>query len=275
MLSITTDYAQDTGSPQPYLEHIAAAGFSHVHWCHQWNTDFIYSRPEIDQIARWLVSYNLHALNLHASAGVEKDWNSSLEYERLAGIELVINRLQMTAELGADTAILHMQRQPLDPDEVDPYWERLHRSLDALEPEARRLGVRLALENCYDDSYLEVQRLFKEYSPDFLGFCYDCGHGNMGRGEGLDQLEGVKHRLIAVHLHDNDGSGDQHRVPFTGTVDWPRLSSIIAASSYHGMVNLETITEYPDFENETAFLAGAFAAGARFAEMVADARRGG
>jgi len=275
MLSMTSDYAQDTGSPQPYLERIAAAGFSHVHWCHHWSTDFIYSQPEILQIARWLEEYNLHLLNLHASAGVEKDWNSPVEYERLAGIELVINRLQMTAELGADVAILHMQRQPFDPAEIDPYWDRLHRSLDALEPETRRLGVRLALENYDDDSYLEVQHLFKEYSPDFLGFCYDCGHGNMGRGEGLDQLERVKDRLIAVHLHDNDGSGDQHRVPFKGSVDWLRLASIIAESSYQGMVNLETITHYPDFDNETAFLAGAFTAGTRFSEMVERARQRG
>ena len=209
--------------------------------------------PRSAQIARWLEQYGLRLLNLHASAGVEKDWNSPVEYERLAGIELVVNRLQMTAELGADVAILHMQRQPLDPAEIEPYWDRLHRSLDALEPEACRLGVRLALENYDDDSYLEVQRLFKEYSPAFLGFCYDSGHGNMGRGEGLDQLERVKDRLIAIHLHDNDGSGDQHRVPFKGSVDWPRLAEIIARSSYHGMANLETITHYPDFDDETAF----------------------
>jgi sugar phosphate isomerase/epimerase len=275
MLSITSDYLKDTGCPQPYLQHIAEAGFSHIHWCHQWTTDFIYSRPEIEQIARWLAEYGLHILNLHASAGVEKNWNSPREYERLAGIELVANRLQMTAELGADVAILHMQRQPLDPAEIATYWDRLHHSLDALEPEARRLGVRLALENYDDDSYLEVQRLFSEYSPAFLGFCYDCGHGNMGRGEGLDQLERVKDRLIAVHLHDNDGTGDQHRVPFKGTVDWPRLAQIIARSSYHGMVNLEVITDYPDFDNETAFLAAAFAAGTRFSEMVDQARQGG
>lgn len=275
MLSITSDYLKDTGCPQPYLQHIAEAGFSHVHWCHQWTTDFIYSRPEIEQIARWLAEYGLQLLNLHASAGVEKNWNSPREYERLAGIELVANRLQMTADLGADVIILHMLRQPADASEIAPYWDRLHRSLDALESEARRAGVRLALENYDDDSYLEVQRLFSEYSPAFLGFCYDCGHGNMGRCEGLDQLERVKDRLIAVHLHDNDGSGDQHRVPFKGTVDWPRLAQIIAHSSYHGMVNLEVVTGYPDFANETAFLVAAYAAGIRFSEMVDQAWQGG
>ena len=43
MLSITTDYAKDVGDPSPYLRSIAEAGFSHLHWCHQWNTDFLYA----------------------------------------------------------------------------------------------------------------------------------------------------------------------------------------------------------------------------------------
>ncbi len=31
MLSITPDYVESTGDPQPYLERIAAAGFTHIH----------------------------------------------------------------------------------------------------------------------------------------------------------------------------------------------------------------------------------------------------
>ena len=54
MLSMTSDYLADTGCPEPYLRRIAEAGFSHVHWCHHWSTDFLYSRWEIEQIAAWL-----------------------------------------------------------------------------------------------------------------------------------------------------------------------------------------------------------------------------
>jgi len=70
-LSMTTDYAQDRGCPLPYLVRIAAAGFAHVHWCHHWASDFLYARPEIAQIRRWLAELGLAVLDIHASAGQE------------------------------------------------------------------------------------------------------------------------------------------------------------------------------------------------------------
>ena len=104
-LSITTDYAADKGCPEPYLHRIADAGISHVHWCHQWNTDFLYSRWEVSQIRKWLREYGLALLDLHGSLGPEKNWASSREYERRAGIDLVRNRLQMTAQLGGEVVV--------------------------------------------------------------------------------------------------------------------------------------------------------------------------
>ena len=78
MLSITTDYANiDKGNPSPYLRRIADAGFTHIHWCHHWNTDIVYSCPEIEQISRWLDEYGLELLDLHASVGPEKNWFSA------------------------------------------------------------------------------------------------------------------------------------------------------------------------------------------------------
>ncbi len=87
MLSLTTDYASSKGCPESALRRIAEAGFTHVHWCHQWNTDFLYGHAEIAQIGRWLAEFGLGLLDLHASAGVEKNWVSAREYERLAGVE--------------------------------------------------------------------------------------------------------------------------------------------------------------------------------------------
>ena len=99
-LSMTTIYQKDNGSPEPYLRGIAETGFSHVHWSHHWSTDFIYSTSEITQIVHWLKQYSLQALDMHATHGREKRWDSQHEYRRLAGVELVRNRLEMAARLG-------------------------------------------------------------------------------------------------------------------------------------------------------------------------------
>jgi len=256
MLSITTDYAKDTGDPSPYLRHIADAGFSQIHWCHQWNTDFLYSEWEIEQIRKWLETYGLKLLDLHGSAGNEKNWASSQEYQRLAGIELVKNRIEMTSYLSAGVVIMHV---PGDPGSVT-----VRKSLDALEPFARERNIRIAIEN---GNFEAIRKLLSEYDAQYVGLCYDSGHGNMN-ADGLDHLEYLKDRLISVHLHDNDGTSDQHKLLFSGTVDWERLACIMAKSAYTECVSMEVSMARMGIEDEGVFLAKAFETGQRFARMI-------
>jgi sugar phosphate isomerase/epimerase len=273
MLSVTTDYLKDVGCPEPYLKRIAEAGFSHVHWCHHWNTDFLYSNYEVEQIARWLQEDGLELNDLHASAGVEKSWFSSLEYERLAGVELVQNRIWMAARLSSDVIIMHTSCEPEDAEKKNVFWTQLLKSLDAIEPYAREHGVRIAVENLPRD-FETVEKVLSKYSPDYVGLCYDSGHGNLS-GDGLAHLERLKHRLISIHLHDNDGTKDQHNLLFSGTVDWARLARIIAESSYTKCVSMEVTMHDSGIEDERVFLEKAFETGTDFARMVDEHRLAG
>lgn len=268
-LSVTTDYARDAGSPEPCLRRIAEAGFTHVHWCHQWNTDFLYCRAEIDQIGIWLREYGLTLCDIHASAGVEKKWGSEVEYERSAGVELVRNRIEMAAQLGGDVIIMHIDHAPDDPVEREAYWARMCRTFDALEPHARSSGVRIALEN---GVFPTIREALRRYSPDFLGLCYDSGHGNL-IPNGLEELESLKERLISVHLHDNDGRKDWHRFPYSGTIDWTRLTTILASSSYRKCPSVELNMRNCEYEDEAAFLTEAYRAGQRLAQALDAERR--
>lgn len=274
MLSLTTDYRKGTGNPEPYLRDIAEAGFSHIHWCHQWNTDFLYGMAEIRQIRQWLREFGLALLDLHGSAGQEKCWYSPCEHERKAGVELVKNRIRMTAELESDVVIMHVPRL-LPDEETARRWAQVLHSLDALAPYARRHGVRLAIENLPADDFTGLRQLFTQYGSDYLGLCYDSGHGNIG-GAGLTHLETLKDRLISIHLHDNqgivDGKGDQHLLPFAGTIDWPRLAGILATSSYTKCISMESNMWSYESEDERWFLTEAFARGTRVAELVEEIR---
>jgi len=267
VLSITSDYKTSTGCPEPYLRRIAEAGFSHVHWCHQWNTDFAYLDCEVVAIEAWFRELGLHLTDLHGSVGPEKHWGSAREHERLAGVELVRNRVEMAARLGSDVVIMHLPSLPEDEPNGDAHWERMWRSLDAIGPVARACGVRIAIENGDFDA---IEHVFARYGPDSVGLCYDAGHGNL-IPDGLDRLGRVLDRLISIHLHDNDGDGDQHKLLFSGTVDWPRLAGLIARSPYAKPVSMEsTMAKYEDLD-ETTFLSRAHEAGTTFAKMVRDA----
>jgi sugar phosphate isomerase/epimerase len=239
-----------------------------VHWCHQWCTDFLYSPWELRQIKRWLKKYSLAILDIHASAGREKYWASTREWERRAGLELVKNRLDMAARLDCDVIVIHFPRRiPGAIHRGLRRWSQLYRSLDALAPYARQRQVRLAVENSFHDDFVDLRELFTYYSPDYLGLCYDSGHGNIG-GAGLEHLETVKDRLLAVHLHDNDGEADWHRLPHLGTVAWPRLTDIITCSAYRKCLNLEVNMANSGYNNERVFLREAFARGMALTSMV-------
>jgi len=263
-LAINPDYFNSTENPEPRLKKISEAGFTHMHWCHHWNTDYIYSDSEIDQIITWLKKYNLKMLNIHASEGKENNWVSQIEDRRKKGVELVKNRIYMANRLSCDVIVLHFNREPEKISKKEKYWQILHKSLDEIQPYAKEYNVKIALENFDNEDSKEIKKLFSEYGPDFLGLCYDNGHGNIGNG--LKTLEELKDRLIALHIHDNDGKSDQHKIPFSGTEDWAKLAKIIAESSYKSCISLEVMTS--NISNESQFLSEAYEAGLKFRKMV-------
>jgi hypothetical protein len=70
--------------------------------------------------------------------------------------------------------------------------------------------------------------------------------------DGMDFLEAWKDRLAVLHLHDNDGVNDQHKLPFNGTVNWERFVDILDRSAYDGPINLEcTMGNHKEMEDHS------------------------
>ena len=52
-LAIATDYRGEGKSMESLrdtLKAISKAGFSHIHWCHEWDGEYLYSVYEMQQI---------------------------------------------------------------------------------------------------------------------------------------------------------------------------------------------------------------------------------
>ena len=265
-LAITTDYFKDIGNPEPYLKKISKAGFTHIHWCHEWNTDYIYSELEINNIIKLLKKYNLEVLDLHASEGKENNWISKNESIRLVGVELVKNRIFMANKLSCDVIILHFKREPVNVFEKEEYWDILYKSLNELKPYALKYNIKIALENYNDEDCQEIKKLLSEYDSDFLGLCYDSGHGNIGNG--INVLKELKDRLISIHFHDNNGKTDQHKLLFSGTIDWNELAKILVKSSYKNEISMEVNMKNSNISDETIFLSKAYATGLKFSKLI-------
>jgi sugar phosphate isomerase/epimerase len=290
MLSLTSDYFTEQGDPAPYLRALAEAGFTHVHWCHRWRSDYLYTAGEIAQIGRWLDEYGLRLNDVHGSEGIEKFWYAPQEDARLAGIELVKNRVELAAQLGGAAVVMHVYPPTVRPDLAGFnafLFDQIRHSLDDLEAYCRERGVRIALENLIDFAAVEagvvdtahagdnadlLARLQAAYAPAFLSFCFDSGHARLGYDR-LDAYAPLFDRLDVLHLHDNDGVGDLHWPVGDGVVDWHRVASLIAASPYARPLSFELSSRSTGFTEAAPFLAYSMPGCQRFAAQVATLNR--
>ncbi|MFP4248394.1 MAG: sugar phosphate isomerase/epimerase family protein [Armatimonadota bacterium] len=115
-------------------------------------------------------------------------------------------------------------------------------------------GMTIAIENTYDAHADETsaigRRRFGAIIPDLhavidavnadnFGICLDTGHTNLfglPLGEAFRQCGD---RLIATHVHDNDGQIDQHIEPTRGTIDWEDGVAGLREIGWDGIFNLE------------------------------------
>ena len=112
--------------------------------------------------------------------------------------------------------VVHTTRRDLTPEPNETGLRRFARAAEAGE----RYGVDIALENT---RYLRYNRyLFERIASPRLGFCFDCGHAQCFT-PGEDPLGLFGDRLRTTHLHDNDGSRDEHRLIGEGSVDLRRV----------------------------------------------------
>ena len=90
-LAANTDFQGSHGDPALALRILAEAGFRYLHWCHEWNSDHLYSDREIAEIAGVLKETGLRLLDIHGSDGAAHGfiscWYAENETFRKAGVE--------------------------------------------------------------------------------------------------------------------------------------------------------------------------------------------
>ncbi|MCL2472048.1 MAG: sugar phosphate isomerase/epimerase [Treponema sp.] len=280
MLAMTSDFhgeSRKSAEIHGALVRIAKTGFSHVHWCHEWTGSYVYSVYEMLQIREWCGELGLAVKGVHASSGENnadlKHYVSPNEYNRLAGLELIKNRVDLAHLLDAEAIVLHLdlpwQRFEAEKDYRDHFYKNTQKSFDELESYCTSRRIRVCVENGIippaHTRYM-FDTLFSRYNNDYMGLCFDTGHANIMCGENrLEFAERYNDRLFMIHIHDNKGKEDEHLLPFTGSFDWEGFAPVLARSPYRFPLLVES--SYREAGDDTAWLEKAFLAGSRFTTM--------
>lgn len=73
-----------------------------------------------------------------------------------------------------------------------------------------------------------------------FGFCLDIGHLILLGLDPCYAMEALGDRLVALHVHDNDGVHDTHTSPYVGLCNWNRFIKGLRETGYKGTLNFET-----------------------------------
>ncbi len=113
--------------------------------------------------------------------------------------------------------------------------DNLRRSLDELKEDARKFGIKLALETGIKESNISasIVEVVRGLDESVFGICVDVGHANVGE-EPVTALERCLHRLLEVHVSDNNGDGDAHLVPEEGNMEWARIVGTLKNKNFKG-----------------------------------------
>jgi sugar phosphate isomerase/epimerase len=194
-------------------------------------------------LQQWLAEAGLTLASVHAPVSErfsanryeEPLWLASADAGvRAQALDETTRALHIARRLPFQTLVVHIG----SPRQADPAArssrDGARRSLEALHQAAAPLGVRLAVEVQQND--LSEPGALVHFLTDVLdiaevGICLDVGHAHIA-GDVIDAIETVSEHLAAVELHDNRRRGDDHLVPFEGTIDWPGAITTLQKVGY-------------------------------------------
>lgn len=195
------------------LSMIKNAGFNTV--CLNFEEDMKSTETDWANQVNLTDRYELPVQSVHLTgAGMTEIWKDGIKAVCL--VQRTVKELKRMKSLGVDTGVIHVTwgfDTPAPPSEHA--LDRFRRIAEAAE----KCGAKIALENSVFPDHLHF--LLKNINSPNVGFCYDSGHRNAFT-QSENYIRDYGDRLFALHLHDNNGSSDNHYVPFDpdGTIDW-------------------------------------------------------
>ncbi len=87
----------------------------------------------------------------------------------------------------------------------------------------------------------QILSVVKAVNSPYFKVCLDTGHYSAIGGSPAEAVRMLgKEYLAVLHVHDNNGRQDEHKMPYSGATDWEAFSEALCEIGYEGSVSLET-----------------------------------
>ena len=186
----------------------------------------------MDKLFDRVHEYGMKFTAVHGLWSADNDLNWPDEKGRNKMVECQKRFICIAASAGCRTCTLHPGVAYMRYNR-DLLWDNVRKSVDSLLPEAEKNNIILALENNVTMNLGidcgELAEFITSFNNPFLGACFDSGHAHAVSNV-LDSFDALSPHVVTAHLHDNDGTGDQHLMPYEGNLPWSELMAKLSAA---------------------------------------------
>jgi len=148
----------------------------------------------------------------------------------------VFEPLSIVCHTGYDSSRYH---------EVEDEW--LETAIETWTPLVKNLegtGTTLMLENVYEETPGMTLKLLNGLDTEKVGFCFDTGHMNAFSETNTEGwLKVLGPFLRELHLHDNDGTRDDHLAIGAGKIDFDSVFEYVEENHLSPIMTLEAHKE--------------------------------
>ena len=222
----------------------------------RYDLEIYFSAAVLDQIERedleklkagldWDPALTLHAPFMDMNPGAVDPMIRSVTQMRFRQL------LNVAAILRPRAAVFHAAYDKWRYSNRKDVWlnnsiETWHTVMDA----ASNIGMRVAVENVFDEDPEALRMLIEKISRPGFGFCFDTGHFNIFSAVPMEQwFEKLGRHLVEVHLHDNDGTADSHWAIGRGSVDFEKFFGLMRK---HSPIPVFTVEAHEKEDVETS-----------------------
>lgn len=241
------------------MNHPARNPLEEIEWFGQHGFDFVdftleppAADPDLIDPRAVRAALERHGLGVVAHTAWFIPIGSPFSSVREAALSEFRRALTAARQIGATVMNLHYGRSPgfFSAEQVVDWHVEV---LGQLCQEAAEVGVTIVLEHIPHGGGNQLENILAimERVP-LLRFHLDSGHAKLERGQDRweEYLERLGHKLLHVHLSENDGTADQHlplgAAPRSNT-DWPKHVKKLKATGYDGTITLEVFASHREY----------------------------
>jgi len=215
-------------------------------------------KPEVIREAKKISENNNISLNLHALQFLPI--SSLIPEISEAAFKFAKREIVLANKIGVKRITIHSGHKEMPRREiaVAKNFKILIKNLKEIVEFGKKYRIKIGLENspanstgvCVEaEDLLNVVNSVKE-----LGVVFDIGHANTTNLKPVNYFKKVKDFIINIHIHDNDGTADQHALIGKGNINFREFLQECKNSHYYGPFILEIFPKEMALKGKEIFL---------------------